>query len=63
MAQDQGVNVETHTGKVHAPHPTRKVRNVSVPWCMSRSQIMNLHYTIPTDKPVDCVKCQNYMAK
>lgn len=53
------MNVKTHTNKVHAARQDRS--NRPVPVCMSRTQIMNLHYAIPTEEVIDCVKCQNKM--
>lgn len=49
-------NVKTHTLAVHVGR-FDTVKGFDVPACMSRTQIGNLHYAVPTTEEVTCKKC------
>lgn len=57
-------NIQTHTGKVHAPgRYYKQLRGVAPKCCASASAVMRYHYTAEVTAPVDCQRCLNALAK
>ncbi|MFE9850317.1 hypothetical protein ACFYPN_16105 [Streptomyces sp. NPDC005576] len=51
-------NLQTHTGKVHAPGAYYKqIKSRAPKCCASASAVARFHYIVPTDEPVDCHRC------
>ncbi|MFE4857410.1 hypothetical protein [Streptomyces sp. NPDC056670] len=59
------VNLQTHTGAVHAPGRSYKqLRSGTVPkCCASLSALARYHFLIPTSRPVTCRRCLAALAK